>query len=117
VELTPQSAVKLDISLAKKALPPPPVAPAPLAEKPRIWTWVALGGTVVAAGAAAALGGQARAKARELTGSMHTPTASPTPDELYDASVNAQVACNVMWGVAGAAAITTGVLFSVEGKF
>lgn len=114
VELTPQSAVKLDISLAKKAAPPPPPAPAPVVEKPKVWSWVALGGTVVAAGIAAAAGAQAKAKARDLTGGLHT---SPTPDELYDASVNAQVASNVMWGVAGAAAITTGVLFTVEGRF
>jgi tetratricopeptide (TPR) repeat protein len=114
VELTPQAAVKLDVSLAKKAVPLPPPAPAPVAEKPKIWSWVALGGTVVSVIVASAAGAQARAKARELTSTMHSP---PDPDTLYDDSVNAQVASNVMWGVAGAAAITTGVLFSVEGKF
>jgi len=117
VDLTPQAAMKLDISLAKKAAPLPPPAPAPVVEKPKVWTWVALVGTGLAAGTAAVLGAQAKAKAKDLIGSPHSSSTSPTPDELYDASVNAQVACNVMWGVAGAAAITTGVLFSVEGKF
>jgi tetratricopeptide (TPR) repeat protein len=115
VELTPQAATKLDISLAKKAAPlPPPAAPAPAPEKPRIWSWVALGGTVVALGAAAAFGATAKAKAKELQSQIHS---SPVPDELYDASVKAQVASNVMWGVTGVGAIATGVLFTVEGKF
>jgi tetratricopeptide (TPR) repeat protein len=115
VELSPQSVVKVDISLAKKALPaPPPAAPAPVVEKPRFWTWVALGGTVVAVGAASALGVQARAKASDLTGRLHTP---PDPNDLYDASVRAQVGSNVMWGLAGAGAVATGVLFTMEGRF
>ncbi|HZN93345.1 MAG TPA: PEGA domain-containing protein [Myxococcales bacterium] len=111
VNLTPQAAMKVDVSLAKKAAPAPPP---PVVEKPKIWTWVALGGAALATVGAAAAGAQARTKANELKATMHSP---PVPDDLYDASVNAQVTSNVLWATAGAAAITGGVLFFVEGKF
>lgn len=108
VDLTPQSSVKLDITLAKKAAPPPPV------EKPKVLTWVALGVGVVAAGTAAYFGSQAAAKAEELKATQHS---TPVPDQLYDASVTNQVVSNVLWGTAGAAAIAGGALFFVEGTF
>ncbi|HVE87238.1 MAG TPA: PEGA domain-containing protein [Myxococcales bacterium] len=111
VDLTPQSAVKLDISLAKKAAPLPPPAQV---EKPRIWTWVALGTAAVATGTGAYFGSQARRNADLLRAAKNTP---PVPDELYDASVTDQVVANVLYGTAGAAAIAGGVLFFVEGKF
>jgi len=111
VDLTPQSTVKLDITLAKKAAPAPPP---PVVEKPKLWTWVALGGAAVATVGAAVAGAQARAKAEELKTSMHS---APDPDTLYDASVRSQITSNVLWATAGAAAITGGVLFFVEGKF
>jgi hypothetical protein len=115
VELTPQSAVTLDISLAKKAPPPPPPAPPPApTEKPRIWTWVAAGGTVLAVVGASVAGTQARAKAAELKNSMHSP---PVPDELYDASVRAQGTSNALWVTAGIGAVASGTLFFVEGRF
>ncbi|HEY8207246.1 MAG TPA: PEGA domain-containing protein [Myxococcaceae bacterium] len=117
VELTPQSTMKLDVSLAKKAAPTPPPAPAPApapVEKPRIWTWVAVGGTALAVLGAAAAGSQARDKAKELKDSLHQP---PEPDALYDASVKAQQTSNALWATAGIGAIASGVLFMVEGKF
>jgi len=116
VELTPQSSVKLDVSLARKAELPPPPPPSPAApqEQPRIWTWVALGAAAAATGAAAYFGSEATRNAEALRAAKNDP---PVPDELYDASYSSQVAANVLYATAGAAAVAGGVLFFVEGKF
>jgi len=114
VELTPQSSMKLDISLARQAAPLAPPPPAAAREQPQVWAWVALGAAAAATGAAVYFGSEATRNATLLKAAKNDP---PVPDELYDASYNSQVAANVLYATAGAAAVAGGVLFFVEGKF
>jgi hypothetical protein len=84
----------------------------------RKWTWVAGGSTVALTGAAAAVGLSMQSRFDDLKGSC----GRGSPEQLgcsqsdIDSVHTLQVTANVLWGLAGAAAITTGVLFFVEGR-
>jgi hypothetical protein len=84
----------------------------------RKWTWVAGGSTVVLAGAAALVGLSMQSRFDDLKKSC----GRGSPEQLgcsqsdIDSVHTRQVTANVLWGLAGAAAITTGVLFFVEGR-
>jgi hypothetical protein len=84
----------------------------------RKWTWVAAGSTVVLAGAAAAVGYSMQSRFDDLKKSC----GRGSQDQLgcsqsdIDSVHTRMVTANVLWGLAGAAAITTGVLFFVEGR-
>lgn len=118
VELTPQTPVKLDVSLAKKAVPvtapAPAPAPAPVVQKQRFWTWVALGVAAVSFGGAAILGSEAKRNADLLRAQKNQP---PVPDLLYDTSLRQQGAANALYVTAGLAGAAGGALFFVEGSF
>lgn len=104
LELTPQSSVRLDLSLSKQVT----------AEKPRIWTWVALAAAAAATGGGIYFGLQASRNADELRASQHDQV---NADRLYDAAAQGQLLANVFYGTAGAAAVAGGALFFVEGSF
>jgi hypothetical protein len=84
----------------------------------RKWTWVAAGSAVLLAAGAITAGLAMQSKFDSLdkscgSGSGKTPAC---PDgEVAGVSFRKNTA-NVLWGLAGAAAVTTGVLFYVEGR-
>ena len=84
----------------------------------RKWTWVAAGSTVVFAGAAAVVGYSMQSRFDDLKKSC----GRGSQDQLgcsqgdIDSVHTRMVTANVLWGLAGAAAITAGVLFFVEGR-
>ena len=84
----------------------------------RKWTWVAAGSTVVFVGAAAITGSMMQSKYDDLrtscgkaAGANWTGCSSDQVSSL-DTRKNA---ANIFWGLSAAAAVTTGVLFFVEG--
>jgi hypothetical protein len=84
----------------------------------RKWTWVAAGATVVLTGAAAIVGWSMQSRFDELRGSCGRGSATPVgcSQSDIDSLHTRKVTANVLWGAAGAAALTTGVLFFVEGR-
>jgi hypothetical protein len=84
----------------------------------RKWTWVAAGSSVVFAGSAAILGMSMKSKYDALEKSCGQSSLSQLG--CTDSQINSVVArrnvANVFWGLAGAAVVTTGVLFFVEGR-
>lgn len=95
----------------------PPITP----EKPRsawslshsrLWTWIALGTSAAAGGAALGVGLAARADAEE-----YRTTNDPTQlQPLKDGATSKMLVSNILAGVAGAALIATVVLYYFEGK-
>jgi tetratricopeptide (TPR) repeat protein len=84
-----------------------------LQPKRRVWTWVAGGVAVAAAGVAGGLLGGAYGNAGQLA----QPNAARTPAEanrLYDGGKAMGVGSQVAWGVAGAAAVAAVILFIAE---
>jgi hypothetical protein len=84
----------------------------------RRWTWVAAGSTVLLGAGAITAGLAMRSKFDSLDkscgyGSGHLPSCS---DSDIAAVHSRQTAANVLWGLTGAAAVTTGVLFYLEGR-
>ncbi len=84
----------------------------------RKWAWVAAGSTAVLAGAAALAGWSMQSRFDDLKKSCGR--GSPNQLGCSDADISSvrtrMVAANVLWGAAGAAAVTTGILFIVEGR-
>jgi hypothetical protein len=137
VVLRPLAAVA---PVAPALVPPPPPAPVVSAPPPpldvqaappadqvgrergwwlgRKWTWVAAGSTVVFAGAAAIFGASMQSKFDTLNGSCGS--AGKTTVACSDSDVASVTTlkntANVFWGLAAAVAVTTGVLFWVEGR-
>jgi hypothetical protein len=92
---------------------PPAAPPPPPAARSRVWTWVAAGTAVAAAGAGAYFGVTARQKSQQLTdGTVHSNAAALASD----AKRSAQRA-NVAYGIAAAAGAAGVTLFFVEGRF
>jgi tetratricopeptide (TPR) repeat protein len=92
---------------------PPPVKPE---DKPRrkgrLWTWIAAGAAGALAISALAVGLNAQSKFDDLNN-----TCKPAcPDSEVDSVHSRAVAADVMWGLAGAAAVTSVVLFFLEGR-
>jgi len=85
----------------------------------RKWTWVAAGATVVLAGAAAGVGITVNSRYDELNNSCGSMArifrVGCDEDDISSLRTRRNVA-NALWGLAGAAAVTTGVLFFVEGR-
>ena len=116
------------------AVAPPPAAAMDLQARPaqsvppaesdqgwwlgRKWTWVAAGSTVVFTGAAAIFGARMQSKFDSLHGSCGSASQSTVACSKSDIdSVNTlKNTANIFWGLAGAAAVTAGVLFFVEGR-
>jgi hypothetical protein len=84
----------------------------------RKWTWVAAGSTVALTGLAAVLGWTMQARFDELKKycGKDSPSQSGCAQSDIDSLNTQRVTTNVLWGLAGAAAITTGILFFVEGR-
>jgi hypothetical protein len=112
---------------APSVAPPPPPPPQQLEivkTEPRHgwwlgrkWAWVAAGSTVLLAGAAVGVGVSVNSRYDELDRSCG---ASGTGEGCGDGDLSSlrtrRNITNVLWAVAGAAAVTTGVLFFVEGR-
>jgi hypothetical protein len=86
----------------------------------RVWTWVAGGTTVALVGAATVLSLATQSKFNSLNescGSKSTgwPSAGCSESEISSVTGRRNTA-NVLWALSGAAAVTTGVLFFVEGR-
>ena len=82
----------------------------------RKWTWVAAGSAVVLAGSAAIVGGLAQSRFDDLKkscGSASAARAGCSESDINSLQTRMTTA-NVLWGLAGAAAVTAGVLFFVE---
>jgi hypothetical protein len=98
---------------------PPPVSPPPPPPRPRrIWTWVAAGAALAVGGAALGLGLSAKSsydEFRELD-AKRDPALSGQLDDLDGTIKGRATGANVCVGVAAAAAVTSVVLFFVEGR-
>lgn len=82
----------------------------------RKWTWVAAGGAVVAGGVGATIGYLAQKRFDDLKNSCGSGSSTrPGCDEGDISSLKTRMTtANVLFGVAGAAAVTAGILFYVE---
>ena len=83
----------------------------------RTWTWVALGSAAVLTGGAAVAGLSMQSKFDSLNkscGSGSTSTSGCADSDINAVTTRRNVA-NVMWALAGASAVTAGILFFVEG--
>jgi hypothetical protein len=92
---------------------PPPAKPE---DKPRrkgrLWTWIAAGTAGALALSALIVGLNAQSKFDDLNN-----TCKPAcPDSEVDSVRTRAIAADVMWGLAGAAAVTSVVLFFLEGR-
>ena len=84
----------------------------------RKWTWVAGGSTVLLAAGAITAGLSMQSKFNSLNSSCGI-ASGKTPDcsqSDIDSVSSRQAIANVFWGLAGAAAVTTAVLFYFEGR-
>lgn len=105
---------------ARPPAPPGPLAGSPLGPaappgraKPRVYTWIAAGTAVAAAGAATWFGLAASAQRDRLVDG----TARADADRIArDAKSKARTA-NVLWATSGVAAAAGATLFFVEGRF
>ena len=106
-----------------------PVAPArPAPGRRRLWAWVAGAGAVALAGVAVGVGLSARADHDEACGllagdrdcadrrQLADAADGPRYRELHDAVGRKELATNVCWGIAGALAVSSAVLFLLEGR-
>jgi len=84
----------------------------------RKWTWVAAGSTVLLAGGAITAGVLMKSKFDSLRSSCGAgnPARPGCSQGDIDSVSSRKTTANVFWGLAGAAAVTTGVLFYVEGR-
>lgn len=113
-QVPPTPSPSVDLQAARPASP----APSDGWWLGRKWTWVAAGSTVVFVGAAAIAGSMMQSKYDDLrtscgkaAGANWTGCSSDQVSSL-DTRKNA---ANIFWGLSAAAAVTTGVLFFVEG--
>ena len=86
------------------------------APRRRVWTWVAasVGGTALVAGVV--LGISAHSDFNSLNDKYPGGGIQPTDASTRDDGASKQTAANVLFGVAGAAAVTTALLYFYEGK-
>jgi hypothetical protein len=84
----------------------------------RKWTWVAGGAAVAFAGTAAVIGGLAQSRFKDLKRScgVDSDDGLGCDKGKIDSLQTRMTTANVFWGLAGAAAVTAGVLFFVEGR-
>lgn len=100
--------------------PPPASPPAPPPRQRRIWTWVAAGAALALGGAALGLGLSAKSSYDEYR-ALDTRLAAGENvggqmDELQSQIEGRATGANVCAGLAGAAAVTSVVLFFLEGR-
>jgi hypothetical protein len=81
----------------------------------RKWTWVAAGATVVFVGVAAGAGMSMQSEFDSLSKSCGQVVGGCSADQRSGLDLRRDIA-NVFWGLSAAAAVTTGVLFFVEGR-
>jgi hypothetical protein len=84
----------------------------------RKWTWVAAGSTIVFTGAAAIFGVRMQSRFDSLhnsCGSTSQSTVACSKSDI-DSVTGLKNTANIFWGLAGAAVVTTGILFFVEGR-
>jgi hypothetical protein len=79
------------------------------------WTWVAAGSTVALGIGAIVAGLSMQAKYDSLNSTCGSASTSSGCTDISAVTVRRDIA-NVLWGLTGAAAIATGVLFYVEGR-
>ena len=101
----------------------PPVSPSPSSASEgwllgRKWTWVAAGSTVLLAAGAITTGVLMKSKFDSLRSSCGAgnPDRPGCSQSDIDSVSSRQTMANVFWALAGAAAVTTGVLFYFEGR-
>jgi hypothetical protein len=101
----------------------PPVSPSPSSASEgwllgRKWTWVAAGSTVLLAVGAVTAGLLAQSKFDSLRSScgVGNPANYGCTQSDIDSVTSRQTIANIFWGLAGAAAVTTGVLLYFEGR-
>lgn len=84
----------------------------------RKWTWVAAGSTVLLTAGAITVGLLMQSKFDSLRKSCGIASQSTVPcsQSDIDSVSTRKTTANVLWGLAGAGAITTGILFFVEGR-
>jgi hypothetical protein len=86
----------------------------------RKWTWVAAGSTVLLAAGAVTAGLVMQSKFNSLDKSCGSSSGNLNGPACSDGDVasvrSLEVTANVLWGIAGAAAVATGVLFYWEGR-
>jgi tetratricopeptide (TPR) repeat protein len=84
----------------------------------RKWTWVAAGSTVLLAAGAVTFGLLMQSKFDSLRSSCGAgnPARPGCSQSDIDSVSSRRTMANVFWGLAGAAAVTTGVLFYFEGR-
>ena len=145
VALAPDRSLQLDLALVKgPSMPPPPLAPpraatappsrpdltptppppavAPAAEPKKVarggklWTWVAGGAAVAAAGAGVWFGMQAQDASDKLVNASQ-PLPPGEAQKLYDEARSKSKTANVLYGVAGVAGAAGVTLFFLEGSF
>ena len=82
------------------------------------WTWVAAGATVLLTGTAAIVGLSVNSRFDKLKNSCGSGSTMKSGCSDSDISLlrTRKTTANVLWGLAGAAAVTAGVLFYVEGR-
>jgi hypothetical protein len=91
---------------------PPPPAPAPVVEdRGRMWTWVAAGSTVAAAGAAVTFALLARSTASDIESEPHE---RATLEELQDKLDTRGDVANIFVAVTGALAVSTAIVYFAE---
>ena len=117
VVVTAGAPARLDVTLvAIEAASPadPGEGQAPRRPRRRLWTWIAAGSAVAAAAAGIGLGASAMSDHEEY----ETLTAADGQrlDELEASMDDKILTANIMFGVAGALAVTSVVLFFVEGR-
>jgi hypothetical protein len=100
---------------------PPPADPQQLPVEPpapkarMLPVWIAAGTAVVAAAAGIWFGASARADERALSG-MTTPDGAQADQLAHSAQAKARTA-NVLFAVAGGAAVAAGTLYVIEARF
>jgi tetratricopeptide (TPR) repeat protein len=114
----PPAKPPLDAAVAASAASPGDKAPSSEGwALGRRWAWVAAGSAVALGAAATATGLSVRARFDELDGrcGSKSPTRPGCPEGDIDSLTGRRNVANLLWALTGAAAITAGVLFVVEG--
>jgi hypothetical protein len=84
----------------------------------RKWTWVAAGATVAFTATATIFGVAMQSRFDDLNKECGSASQSTVAcgDSQIDSVTTLKNTANIFWGLAGAAAVTTGILFFVEGR-
>ena len=114
VKVARDAAETLDLKLEPLARDGASAAGGLAPKRRRVWTWVAAGGAVAVAAVGVGLGASVLSDRSEYEGL--TVKDQARLDDLEESIPSKVVATNVMFGVAGALAVTSVVLFFLEGR-